>query len=68
MALKKYTIECTEKQYEVVRAIINSLVYDLKTRESYTKQKHCSIKNEKFYVSVPWKKVRLLQHLKEKMK
>lgn len=66
--MSKKKIECTEKQYEVLRAMIRSLVYDLETRESYTKHKHCARRQEKFYLTVPWKKVRLLQHMKEQFK
>ena len=61
-------IICTDKQYEVLRAIVRSLVNDLETKESYTKQKHCSRKKDRFFVSVPWKQVRLLQHIKEQFK
>lgn len=62
------TIKCTEQQYEVIRAMIKSLVQSLETRESYTKHLHCSRKYEKFEINVPWKKVRLLQHMKEQFK
>ena len=62
------SIKCTDKQYEVIRAMIRSLTRDLETRESYTKHLHKSRKNEIFHLSVPWKKVRLLQHMKEQFK
>ena len=62
------TIKCTNQQYEVLRAIVRSLSHDLETRESYTKHLHKSRKGETFHVSVPWKKVRLLQHMKEQFK
>lgn len=61
-------IKCTNKQYEVLRALVRGLVHDLETRESYTKQKHCSRKNERFHISANWKSVRLLQHMKEQFK
>ena len=61
-------IVCTNKQYEVIRAIVRSLVRDLETRESYTKHLHRSRKNERFQVGVNWKSVRLLQHMKEQFK
>ena len=64
----KKTIKCTDKQYEVLRSIVKNLVYDLEVRESYTKRAHPSRKKETFVVSVPWKKVRLLQHMKEQFK
>ena len=62
------TIKCTNKQYEVLRAMVRNLVHNLETRESYTKQKHCSRKNEYFQLNVNWKCVRLLQHMKEQFK
>ena len=62
------TIKCTEQQYEVLRAIVKRLVDNLEVRESYTKHLHKSRKKETFEVSVPWKKVRLLQHMKEEFK
>lgn len=61
-------IKCTSQQYEVLRALVRSLVHDLEVRESYTKRSHKSRKGEIFHVSVPWKKVRLLQHMKEQFK
>ena len=66
--MSKKKIECTEQQYEVLRAIIRNFVYDLETRESYTKRAHKSRKNERFSITLPWKKVRLLQHMKEQFK
>lgn len=65
---QKKIIKLTNNQYEVLRAIIRNLVHDLETRESYTKQKHCSRKNERFHISVNWKSVRMLQHIKEQFK
>lgn len=66
--MKKYKIECTENQYEILRAIVKRLVSDLETRESYTKHLHKSRKDERFTITVPWKQVRLLQHLKKEFK
>ena len=62
------TIKCTDKQYEVIRAIARNLVHNLEIRESYTKRAHKSRKNESFCINIPWKQVRLLQHMKEQFK
>ena len=61
-------IKCTNKQYEVLRAIVRNLSYDLEVRESYTKRAHKSRKKETFSITIPWKQVRLLQHMKEQFK
>ena len=66
--MSKKIIECTDKQYEVIRYIVRNLCFNLETRESYTKRAHKSRKDERFSISVPWKQVKLLQHLKEKLK
>ena len=62
------TIKLTDKQYEAFRAIVRNLSHQLEVRESYTKRSHPSRKKEIFYLSVPWKQVRLLQHTKEQFK
>ena len=61
-------IKCTDKQYEVLRAIVRTLSHNLEVRESYTKRAHKSRKHEMFEIRVPWKHVRLLQHMKEQFK
>lgn len=62
------TIKCTDKQYEVLRAIVKTLSRNLTTRESYTKHLHKSRKQEIFSISIPWKQVRLLQHMEDQFK
>lgn len=62
------TIKCSDKQYEIIRAIVRDVSHNLELRESYTKQLHCSRKNERFTISIPWKCARVLQHMKEKLK
>lgn len=59
------SIKLTNKQYEVVRQIIRTLVKNQNTRKSYTKHLHKSRKNEKFEISVCWKAVSILSHIKE---
>ena len=61
-------IICTDKQYEVLRSVVNTLVHQLEVRESYTRRAHKSRRNESFGINVPWKRVRLLQHMKEQFK
>ena len=65
---KKIKIECTEQQYEVLRAMIRNLISQIEIEDYFTKQKHCSRKNKYFSTTVPFKKVRLLQHMKEQFK
>ena len=62
------TIKCTDKQYEVLRAIVRNLSRDMEIRESYTKHLHCSRKKEVFQINLNWKAVRVLQHMKEQFK
>lgn len=62
------TIKCTDKQYEVLRAIVRNLSHRLEVRESGDKYLHKSRKNEIFELTIPWKQVRLLQHMKEQFK
>lgn len=64
----KKKIECTPKQYEALRGIVRTLVSNLELRESYTKRAHKSRRKEIFIINVPWKQVRLLQHMKEQFK
>lgn len=66
--MSKRKIELTEQQYQVLRAIVRSFIHDLETRESYTKQKHCSRKREKFFITINWRAAKLLQHTKEQFK
>ena len=66
--MKKKIIECTPKQYEVLRAIVRKSVRDLETRVSYTKQKHCSRRNEVFHITLNWRNVRSLQRMKDQFK
>jgi len=58
-------IKLTEKQYQILRAIVRNLVHDQRVRNSYTKQKHCSRKNEKFNLTVSWKAVTVLSHCED---
>lgn len=62
------TIKCTDRQYEILRAMVKNIVHNLEIKESYTKHLHCSRKNEIIQLNLNWKAARILQHMKEQFK